>query len=259
MEDVLKGIMKNFSDKWNFKINTLFLKREKCITEAIVTRKKKYICFVESNEEVRSFKEKDGNRIYEPKFSNTGVDIIRSSTLPFARERMEILVKELLKNMNKPHIQEKYLQIKNEFFELVKKKDIYSIAIPSGVGKNPPDYTDMLQWPESLRKKVDWRLRAASVWNHLIDTDPDLSNLMLEPIYESSKVKFIKVHANPYGINTIAFIGNTCPDKLLKIFNPDWESQWETGFSSIMGRLFEAVGWRADLENDRRELMMEIF
>lgn len=250
MEDVLQNIMQKFSDKWNLYKNTLFLKREKCINECIVTAKKKYICNVESNEDLRFEK---------PKFSSTGVEIVRSSTLPFARTRIKDIVVKLLVSDDKSYIQQIYLDVKKEFYDYVREGKIYELSIPSGVKADPPDWDDMQSWPDFTRKKVDWRLRAGSLWNKFIEDDEGLNTMMLEPIAEGSKVKFIKVHKNKYGLNSIAYVGESCPTALIEKFKPNWDEQWQAGFAKVMGRLFVAVGWSKDLENDQRDLMMEVF
>lgn len=250
MEDKLAEIMQRFSDTWNFYENTLYLKREKCIHKAIVTAKKKYICQVESNEDVK----------YEKgKFSVTGLEIVRSSTTPFARERILNLIQALLDDRDKGRMREKYLEVKAEFWEHIHNNDLYNISIPSGVKHQPPRWDEYVNWPEEARKSVDWRLRSASVWNHLIETDVVLKEGAYEPIFEGSKVKFIKVAPNQYGINSIAYIGNKCPDRLMEVFTPNWEEQWLKTFAQTMDRLYDAIGWGKNFENDERDLMVSLF
>lgn len=244
LEDKLAEIMQIYADKWNYKENTLFLKREKCISKAIVTAKKKYICFVESNEDAKYAK---------PEFAVTGLEIVRSSTTPFSRKYVQSMVEELLNELDKAKIKKKYFEIKKEFFKTAYTGNAYDISIPSGVKKDPPKLSDL---PDIMKtERVDWRIRSASVWNHLIETDDILSTYTLEPIFERSKVKFINVHENSYGITKMAFIGNTVPPHLFEIFKPNWETQWETSFANVMGRLFEAVGWSSDFENDDRDMI----
>jgi DNA polymerase elongation subunit (family B) len=251
MEDILANIMQNYSDYWNLRENTMFLKREKCIIQAIVTAKKKYICNVESNEDAKIYDEKD-------KFKITGLEIVRSSTTPFTREHILDLVKELLKNKDKAHIRKRYLDIKRDFFKLIEEKKYYSISIPSGIKSEPPEYTQYQQWSDEDRK-IDWRPKSASVWNHLISSEEILKDKMLEPIYESAKAKFIKVNPNKYGIKAIAYVGNNCPEELFQFFTPDWQTQWDKSFANVMDRFFVAIGWGKNFEEDQRESMLEIF
>lgn len=250
MEDKLAEIMQRFADYWNYYENTLFLKREKCIHKAIVTAKKKYICHVESNEDIKYGKKK---------FAVTGLEIVRSSTTPFARERILTLIEELLEDKDKGKMRKKYLEVKSEFWEHVHNNDLYDISIPSGVKHQPPKWSEYITWPEESRKAVDWRLRSASVWNHLIESDEILKEDTLEPIFEGSKVKFIKVLPNDYGITSIAYVGNKCPDRILEIFTPNWEEQWIKTFAQTMDRLYDAVGWGKNFENDERDTMVKLF
>lgn len=255
MEDKLAEIMLRFSSYWNYYENTLFLKREKCIHQAIVTAKKKYICRVESNEDVVYLDKNTNER--KAKFAITGLEIVRSSTTPFARERILDLINKMLKDMNKRAIRKEYLKVKNDFYQMIEDGNFYDISIPSGVKHDPPKYTAFVEMPAEQRSKVDWRLRSASVWNHLIETDPILCEMPLEPIFEASKVKFIKVAANKYDITSIAYVGNTCPDRLFDIFTPDWDEQWDKTFSQTMGRLFEAIGWGNNFERDETDNLIE--
>ena len=77
----------------------------------------------------------------------------------------------------------------------------------------------------------------------------------LEPIYENSKVKFVNVHPNRYGVTKIAYVGKECPKRIFELFTPDWDDQWEKTFGKALGRLFEAIGWHAKFEDDDRDLL----
>jgi hypothetical protein len=161
--------------------------------------------------------------------------------------------------MYKAYIKKRYLEIKKGFFDLVEQKKYYAISVPSGISNEPPVYGEYKNWINEKRKKVDWRLRGASVWNHLIENDPVLKEQMLEPIHAQAKVKFIKVAPNKYGINTIAYLGDNCPERLLDTyFIPNWKAQWINIFSQVMDRLFVAIGWGKNFENDQRDIMMRL-
>jgi DNA polymerase elongation subunit (family B) len=260
MEDKLDEIMQVFQGKWNYLHDTIFLKREKCIKKAIVQAKKKYICKTESNEDMRYYKKGTLEPIL--KYAVTGLEIVRSSTTPFARERIQFLIDIMLDEMDKKKSREELLKIKEDFFEITKSDNPYDICIPSGVGTDPPDYNYWSSLSEEQKKanKLDWRVKSGMVWNYLIETDPILSEMTLEPIAESSKAKFINVvRDNPYGVSKIAFVGKEPPQRLLELFYIDWEDQWQKTYGDTMGRLFEAVGWSSNLESDERDMMMDIF
>jgi len=250
MEDKLAEIMQRYSDRWNYYENTLFLKREKCILQAIVTAKKKYICYVESNEDVK---------YSSPKFAITGMEIIRSSSTPFTRTHMLDLIKTMFESMDKGPVRSEYLKMKRMFFEHIENGEYYNISIPSGVKATPPKWDSPVMQNLETRKSVDWRLRAGSVWNYLIDNDPILREMPLEPIFENSKVKFVKVAPNQFGINSIAYVGNECPERLLEIFTPNWQEQWTKTFTQTMDKLFAAIGWGKNFENDERDKIVDLF
>ena len=249
LEEKLASIMKQYADKWNYFENTLFLKREKCVLQSIVTAKKKYICYVESNEDARFSK---------LKFTVTGLEIVRSSTSPFSRKHLQDLVIYLLNTMNKKSVRTRYLQIKTEFYNAIENQEYYDISIPSGIKTDPPRYLDYVNYDDQAKKDVDWRIRNAMVWNHLVDNDPVMKLMALEPIFGGSKVKFIKVKPNRYNIKSIAYIGDKCPERIFEIFTPYWEEQWVKSFAQTIDRLFVAIGWGSDLEHDQRDSMMEL-
>lgn len=261
MEDTLVNIMQRYSDKWNYRENTIFLKREKCIHQAIVTKKKKYICRVESNEDVKYFNKNlvktKKEYVLDANFAITGMEIVRSSTTPFARSRILQLIHKMFDNMDKRYIRSEYLKIKSEFYQCIDEGRIYEISIPSGIKKDPPKWEEYITWSDADRKTVDWRLRSGSVWNYLIETDPQLSELPLEPIFESAKVKFIKVAPNRFNINSIAYIGDSCPPRLLEIFTPNWDEQWLKNIAQTMDKIFIAIGWGKNLEHDESDNLYE--
>lgn len=259
LEEKLDEYMLAYANKWNYLTNELFLKREKCIYKAIVTAKKKYICEAESNEDIvyldLGHKGDDGKWVkgtleLEPHFAITGLEIVRSSTTLFSRERMLDMVKLMLKTMDRDQVRNRLLQMKKEFFEAVNQKNYSYIACPSGMKEEPVPYMKMINMPRSEMKDLDWRRRAASVWNYLIENDPVLAQEPYEPIYAGDKMKFIKKADDRYGVSIICYSGEKCPERLLTLFHADWEEQWHVSVAQILGRLFEAVGWPKELEYD---------
>ena len=252
VDEKLAEIMDKFAKKWNLYKNELFLKREKCVNKAIVAKKKKYICYVESNEDIK-YKDE------ESKIAITGLELVRSDATPFTRKYLMKYVLDILASYDHKASKSMYTDIKKEFYETIEKGDYYQISIPSGVKHDVPDYMDEVMQDSELRKKVDWKLRSASVWNHLIVTDPVMSKERYEPIFDGSKVKFIKVAANKYKISAIAYTGSECPKRLFEIFTPDWGEQWEVSFMKKADHMGEAVGWSESMDSDTTDEMLEYF
>lgn len=269
LEEKLDEFMLAYANRWGYLKNELFLKREKCIYKAIVTAKKKYICEAESNEDIvyldkDPVKDEDGNIVrtgtmeLTPDFAVTGLEIVRSSTTLFSRERMMDMVKLMLKTMDRKAVRERLLDIKREFYDALDKGDYTKISIPSGMKEEPIPYPIQLRLPQEQLAKLDWRRRAASVWNYLIETDPVLSQETYEPVVAGEKMKFIKKADDDFGVSIICYTGDHCPQRLIDMFYIDWDEQWKVSVAQVIGRLFTAVGWPEELEYDESDAMLEL-
>ena len=270
LEEKLDEYMLNYANQWGYMDgkNELFLKREKCIHKAIVTAKKKYICLVESMEDIvyldLGHKDENGKWVkgtlaVKPEYAITGLELVRSSTALFGKDRMMNMVDLMMDTMDKYTVRQRLLEIKKEFFESVQKEDYNYIACPCGVKNDPPPFEVMELMPSEEKKKIDWRVKAGSVWNYLIQNDPELSKFPYEPVYAGSKIRFIKKADNLFGVSIICYTGEKCPQRLLEIFHPDWEEHWKVCVAQVLGRLFKAVGWDERLEYDESDFMMSMF
>jgi hypothetical protein len=193
-----------------------------------------------------------------PDFAVTGLEIVRSSTTLFSRERMMDMVKLMLKTMDKAVVRERLLEIKREFYQAVKDGKYSYIAMPSGMKEEPVPYPIQCRLPQEELGKLDWRRRAASVWNYLIENDPVLSKEPYEPITAGEKMKFLKKADEDYGVSIICYTGNECPQRLIDLFHINWDEQWKVSVAQILGRLFTAVGWPEELEYDESDAMLEL-
>ena len=116
----------------------------------------------------------------------------------------------------------------------------------------------MYKMPRDQLAKIDWRRRAASVWNYLIEADPVLSQYPYEPLAAGDKMKFIKKADTLYGVTVICYTGDQLPPRLLEIFTPDGEAHWKVSVAQVLGRLFKAVGWPAELEFDESKAVRNL-
>ena len=267
LEEKLDDYMLSYAEKWNYLVNELFLKREKCIFKAIVTAKKKYICLVESMEDIvyldQGHKE-DGKWVkgtldVKPEYAITGLELVRSSTALFGKDRMMDMVNLMMDTMDKATVRNRLLQIKKEFFDSVTAGNYNYIACPCGVKNEPPPLEMLEHMPSEERKKIDWRVKAGTVWNYLIQHDPELSKYPFEPVSAGSKIRFIKKADDLFKVSVICYTGEECPRRLLEIFHPDWEEHWKVCVAQVLGRLFKAVGWGEQLEYDESDFMLAMF
>ncbi len=268
LEEELDKYMLAYANKWNYLTNELFLKREKCIYKAIVTAKKKYICLVESMEDIvyldQGHKDDEGKWVkgdlsVKPEYAITGLELVRSSTAMFGRDRMMEMVNLMMDGLDRNKVRARLLEMKKEFFDAVNEGNINYIACPSGVKTCPPPFEvlEKMTTEQKLENKYEWRCQGASVWNYLILHDPELSKHTYEPVAAGSKIRFIKKADNLFGVSIICYTGDECPKRLLEIFHPDWEEHWKTSVAQILGRLFDAVGWDEQLEYDESDFIMD--
>lgn len=239
---VLDAIMTNFYRKWNCKSNEFFLKREKCILNALVTAKKKYLCEVESNEDI----------LYpSPEIAITGLEVVRSSTSLFAKPRLKELAVKITSGASKTDMRDLMRKYRREFYEHVERGDIMPIAIPSGIGSNPPDAKIVAR-----TKGHDYRVVAGSVWNDLVRNDVEMREEGLQPIFKGNKIKLLKVNSkNQYKANYIAFY-EEFPDRLKELFEIDWDYIFQVTMENTAGKLFVAAGWPEYLLRDKSEELM---
>jgi DNA polymerase elongation subunit (family B) len=238
MQDLLDGIMDAFAAKWQtVDDHKFYLKREKCILGALVSAKKKYLCLVESNEDI----------LYpEPKEAVTGLEIVRSSTPPFARSRLKKLVSSMVRGATKQDVKDMILKYQKEFYEHIDDFNIYDISMPSGTKKNPLEVEEALS-----TKGVYFTSKSASIWNDLIANDPILNKEGLEPVFAGSKVKQLAVKENnKYATKYIVYNASECPERLLELFEVDWDKQWRNCFYSAASRFTEVCGWGKDILNN---------
>jgi DNA polymerase elongation subunit (family B) len=268
LEEKLDEYMLSYANQWGYLTNELFLKREKCIHKAIVTAKKKYICLVESMEDIvyLDLGHKDDNKQWvkgtlavKPEYAITGLELVRSSTALFGKDRMMDMVDLMMDTMDKATVRNRLLEIKKEFFDSVQKENFSYIACPCGVKNDPPPLEVLDSMPAEEKKKIDWRVKAGAVWNYLIQNDPELSKFPYEPVYAGSKIRFIKKADRLFGVSIICYTGDKCPPRLLEIFHPDWEEHWKVCVAQVLGRLFKAVGWDERLEYDESDFMLSMF
>lgn len=268
LEEKLDEYMLAYAEQWGYYTNELFLKREKCIFKAIVTAKKKYICLVESMEDIvyLDLGHKDDNGVWQkgtlevkPEYAITGLELVRSSTSLFGKDNMMSMVNLMMDSMDKRKVRSKLLEIKRMFFDAVKNENYTYIASPSGVKAEPPMYELMKSMSREERNTYDWRVQAASVWNYQIKNDPVLSQGSYEPITGGSKMKFFKKADDLYGTSIFCYTGEECPKRLFEIFHVDWEKHWKVCVAQVLGRLFTAVGWPEELEYDESDFINKFF
>jgi DNA polymerase I len=217
----------------NYKCEQLInLKREKIITQKIITAKKKYVDEILANE--------DKLYIDKPKISVTGIEIVRTDTPSFCRDKLKKSINKFFETHceDKSKIIEYIKEVKDEFI----KSPIKEIAIPKGVSdynkyaNNVQEYiSNGLRYPDSCPIHV----RASMNYNYLIEK----MHLPFKPITNGTKIKYIHIASNnEIHQDIIAFI-NEWPKEFDKIFNVDYDRQFNRTFIAVLQRLFDVLNW----------------
>lgn len=215
----------------NFEVNQIInFKREKIISKKIILAKKKYADLTI---------DKEGKIYNPPKLDVTGIEIVRTSTPKFCREKLKDTLRFILENKERGKTINKIREIYNAFL----KCKIEDISYPRSVN-NYTKYARPVQeyinfggvvYPKSCPQHV----KASINYNFLITK----YNLNLEPIGNGSKVKYIKVNPkNELQTNVVAYLGKY-PDKFKEIFKIDYEEQWVKSFQEVIQRFFDVIDW----------------
>lgn len=209
-------------------------KREKIITQKFILAKKKYADEVIANE--------DKLYIDEPKISITGIEVVRTDTPQFSRERIMGVIRKIfnVRGKDKDSVLTKLRKIHDEFLEAGPS----DIANPTGI----KDYAKYAEPVESYIEKneivypkhLPIHVRAAMNYNFVIAKN----NLPLMPVNNGTKMKYIYVapHKNEIHQNIIGFI-NEWPKEFDELFYIDIEEQWKKVFQNAIQRFFNVLGW----------------
>lgn len=219
-------------------------KREKIITQKFILGKKKYADEVIADEDVLY--------LDEPDISITGIEVVRTDTPKFSRERIMGVIKQIfeVRGKDKPAVMKKLRTIHEEFLK----------AHPTDIA-NPTGIKDYQKYSEPVEKYLEQKrinyppnlpihVRAAMNYNYIVAKH----SLPLMEVDNGTKMKYIYVskHKNEIGQNVIGFI-NEWPKQFDELFFVDIEEQWQKVFQRAIQRFFEVLDW-GDIEVEENTL-----
>lgn len=228
LKDFFKNILEIYAEQFGTP-NIMNFKREKIITDMFVLSKKKYVTKV---------KDKEGETYDPPKFNISGIEIVRSSTPLFCRNKLLDVVKLIVNTKDKELILKSIRKYKKDFLI----EDIKNIAFPRGIKeytKYAKDVSFYLKNKLSYPSSCPIHVRAAMNYNYIVAKN----KFKLIPISNGNKIKFVFVKPNNIlNQNVIGFI-NEWPKEFNDIFEIDYETQFEKSFISVIERFFEVLNW----------------
>jgi len=221
----------------NIDYNYFDLKREVIAKGAIFIQKKKYSLYVLDSE---------GFTYDKPQIKTKGIEIVRSSTPSFCREKIKEVVKSIFENFDKDKLREELKQIRSTF----KKQEVTEIAFPRNIN-NLEKYVS----GDNIVKGTPIHIRAARNYNMLLKGQSLLTEY--EEIYNSDKIKFIYLKKdNPIKENIIAF--KTVLPKEFKFSQYiDYDTQFEKSFMAPIRTILHALDWQIEL--DEENIMDDFF
>jgi len=244
MEKAFEVVLKKKADLKGLD-QVIKFKREGVITHELVMAKKKYISILVQNED----------EIYDPpRMKTTGVEITRSDTPKWVKEKMIETVDYIIAGCTEKELMERVDQIWLEFQKQsledicsngsVSKYHAYTIANnnekakPKQVADNPFAAFSDVKIVQLLDFKpgTPMRNKAAIAYNTFIKN----KNLPYEKITDGSKIHYIPVHnVIDFRNDVIAWV-ETCPQEIRKLIKVDYERQFNT-FTGMINRICEVL------------------
>ena len=210
-------------------VNVMNFKREKIITKMMVLAKKKYcvLCI-----------DKEGTIYPEPKLQVTGIEVVRTSTPSFCRDKITEVMKFILKHEDKKRTLEYLREIYDEF----KESKIDDISFPRGISdydKYANDISEYVKNGLTFIPSTPIHVRASMCYNYMIHT----KKIKLQHISNGSKIRFLYVKDNnDIHSNVMGYMGRW-PKKFDKLFEVDYDLQWKKSFEDIIQRFFDVLDW----------------
>jgi len=205
------------------------MKREGLSNKGLWTAKKRYVLNVFNNE---------GVQYDEPDMKIMGLEVVKSSTPAFIREKMKETI-SLVINADEVTVQNFIANLKQEF----KKLPVEDISFPRGVN-GIQEYSDSVGL---YKKGTPIHVKGAILYNHFL-TEKKLTK-KYPLIKEGEKLKFTYLKTpNPIKDTVVSF-----PVRLPKEFGLqeyiDYETQFEKTFIEPMKIILDCIGWQVEKQN----------
>jgi DNA polymerase elongation subunit (family B) len=200
------------------------MKREALANKGLWTAKKRYIMNVYDNE---------GVRYNEPHMKVMGLEMVKSSTPSYIRDKMSSVIK-IMMNGTEEELQDYITDFRNEFANLPPE----DISFPRGIN-GIEQYSDKVQL---YKKGTPIHVKGAILYNYYLK-EKGLDK-KYPAIKEGEKIKFAYLkQPNPFHSETV--IG--FPVRLPKEFEindyVDYEKQFEKSFVEPLKPILNCMGW----------------
>jgi DNA polymerase elongation subunit (family B) len=228
IQPMLKIITDDVSANLNAYENTIDFKLEVIADKALWVAKKKYICRVYSSE---------GVEYEKPKFKIMGMEMVRSSTPKFIRQRLKDSL-EIIFSGEESTVHKFIADVREEFM----KKDIQEIAFP----RSANNLAEYMNEDGTAKKGTPMHVAAVLVHNKLL-RDLNLTHTYKE-VTEGSKIKYIYLkQPNKARYHAVAWGSDEClPEEFGLHQMIDREVQFDKTFLSAMRIILDPIGWTTE-------------
>jgi len=168
-----------------------------------------------------------------------GLDSVRSSYPKLFRSFMAEILTEILNDKSRESITDKIVIFKNHLYE----------SSPSDVAKN----SGLNKWDEYIvgdknrlfefKKSTPAHIKASFAYNTLLEHFN--CAFKYEPIKQGDKIKWIYLKNNPYGLDAIAFKGNSDPVEIMDIINTyvDRDTMFKKELETKLQQFYDTLNW----------------
>lgn len=179
-----------------------------------------------------------------------GLDVVRSNFPKMFRNYMNSMLSDILKFVDKDTIDRKLLDFKRS----IPEQDVLDIAKPTSAKNLDSFKCNGLQF----KKGTPAHIKAALAYNHMLK----LHNLdsIYPPIKSGGKIKWIHLIPNQYGLEVIAFTGNSDPPSIMDFIrkNIDYTETFRSNLENKLQSFYDALNF-GKLPDESQKIVSSFF
>ena len=194
----------------------------------------------------------EGALLKQPRLEVKGIDVVRTSFPSSFRKFMDSFLRKLLTAVPKKELDDMILKFREDIktlpvIEIAKNTSIKFVSQDGVHNYNPEDRT-----PLRFVKGTPAQVKAALAYNDLIIKMG--IEKMCEPIHHGSKIKYVYLKNNPYGLDGIAMKGDgNDADEILEFINiyVDRMQMFDRELKSKLSDFYEVLRWGFPSESSK--------
>jgi DNA polymerase elongation subunit (family B) len=243
--DAIAGEMQNFVNSFydifcdkvfNIQNHRFQIKKEFISKAGIWLAKKRYAQWIISN-----------NGVPMDKLDVKGLDVVRSSFPPAFRKFMAEILMDILIDKSIEFLSDKISDFRKKLPELGLQNIAKNTSVKE-MSKYKIDNTQLFKFPAACPAHV----KATIAYNQLLKHFK--CGYKYEPFKDGSKVKWVYLKNNPYGLDGLAFNGdNEDPPKIIEFLNQytDYDKIFERELLSKFQDIFDLMKWGLVINNKK--------